>query len=157
MNKKNIENLVALVKEMNEDSYTIDALLLREYQTLLDDEITTKQALLLELLNKHTKLSVSDIADLLKVSSSAVSQIIAKLEKTNYVKREINLENRREIIVQLGEAGIRYFAKHEQVERAIIERFYAKLDYDEVIALKTITSKLKAIVEKEYGAGDTSL
>ncbi|TNJ62332.1 MarR family transcriptional regulator [Paenibacillus hemerocallicola] len=145
------EELIACVKEMNEANYEINTLLLQEYRSLLDDEITTKQAIILEWVHKRGKLTVSEIAELMQVSSSAVSQIIGKLEKGGYVKREINLQNRREIFVLSGERGDAYFAKHEQVERSIVERFYTKLDFEEAVLLKNIMLKLKGIVEKELG------
>ncbi|SMF90279.1 DNA-binding transcriptional regulator, MarR family [Paenibacillus uliginis N3/975] len=143
------EDFVSCVKEMNEAEYLINALLLHEYRSLLDDEITTKQALLLELIHKHQRMTVREIADQMEVSSSAVSQIIGKLEKMGYVKREINLQNRREIIVQIGSQGVTYFAKQDKVEREIIERFYAKMEFEEVQQLLQLTLKLKEIVEQE--------
>lgn len=143
------EELISCVNEMNEAEYLINTLLLQEYRSLLDDEITTKQALLLELIHKHERITVREIADQMEVSSSAVSQIVGKLEKMGYVKREINLQNRREIIVQIGPQGVAYFAKQEKVERGIIERFYAKMEFEEVQQLRTLTLKLKGIVEQE--------
>ncbi|RAV22932.1 MarR family winged helix-turn-helix transcriptional regulator [Paenibacillus contaminans] len=144
-----IDKLIECVKEMNEAEYVINTMLLREFQTLLEDEITTKQALLLEIVNKRKSVTVREIADSMQVSSSAISQIVSKLEKSGYVKREINVHNRREILVLLDEEGVRFFAKHDQVERAIIERFYAKLDFEDVELLNKLTFKLKKIVEAE--------
>ncbi|MCM3081893.1 MarR family winged helix-turn-helix transcriptional regulator [Brevibacillus invocatus] len=143
------KELVECVKEMNEAEYLINTLLLREYRALLDDEITTKQALLLELIHKHQRMTVKEIAEQMEVSSSAVSQIVGKLEKMGYVKREINLQNRREIIVQMGTQGFAYFTKQEEVERDIITRFYAKMELEEVRQLRALTLKLKKIVEQE--------
>jgi len=144
-----IDKLIECVKEMNEAEYVINTMLLREFQTLLEDEITTKQALLLEIVNKRKSVTVREIADSMQVSSSAISQIVSKLEKSGYVKREINVHNRREILVLLDEEGVRFFAKHDQVERAIIERFYAKMDFEDVELLNKLTFKLKKIVEDE--------
>ncbi|WP_232696524.1 MarR family winged helix-turn-helix transcriptional regulator [Brevibacillus daliensis] len=143
------DTLLACVKEMNEAEYTINALLLHEYRNLLHDEITTKQALLLELIHKQKNITVRELAEKMDVSSSAISQIISKLEKMHYVKREINQSNRREILVQLDEQGFLYFVKQEQVEQDIIRRFYSKLDLEEVILLKNLTLKLRDIVEQE--------
>jgi len=143
------EELIRCVKEMNEAEYLFNTLLLHEYRSLLDDEITTKQALLLELIHKHQRMTVREIADQMEVSSSAVSQIVGKLEKMGYVKREINLQNRREILVQLGSQGVAYFTKQEAVERDIIERFYSKMEFEEIQQLRSLTLKLQKIVEEE--------
>lgn len=148
MNAEQID-LHAIVKEMNEANYAMSVMILQEYQNALDTEITAKQTILLELVHKHTQLTVSEIAEKMKVSASAVSQIISKLEKARYVRREINLQNRREILVRLDEMGIQYFIKEEMMERNVVERFYSKLDAQEVVTMKNIVLKLKGIVERE--------
>ncbi|RNB92061.1 MarR family transcriptional regulator [Brevibacillus fluminis] len=144
-------DLHAIVKEMNEANYAMNVMILQEYQDALDTEITAKQTILLELVHKHTQLTVSEIAEKMKVSASAVSQIISKLEKAGYVRREINLQNRREILVRLDELGIQYFIKEEMVDRNVVERFYSQLDVEEVVTMKNIVLKLKGIVERELG------
>ncbi|GIP36530.1 MarR family winged helix-turn-helix transcriptional regulator [Paenibacillus sp. J2TS4] len=148
MEKVNPE-LIRVVKEMNEADYAMNIMLVQAHESLFDSEITTKQTILLEFVHKHERLTVSEIAERMKVSSSAVSQIISKLEKAKYVSREINPHNRREIFVRLDKRGIEHFVKEEQMERSIIERFYSQLDFEEVVALKNTILKLKGIVEKE--------
>jgi DNA-binding MarR family transcriptional regulator len=55
--------------------------------------------------------TVGEIAMEMNISSSAVSQLIAKLEKNQYIKREINLQNRREIFITLDEKRSGVFFK----------------------------------------------
>jgi DNA-binding MarR family transcriptional regulator len=95
------EQYIQLVREINKADYTINTLLLQEFKILIEDELTTKQALILELVHKQQYLKVSEVSSQMDVSSSAVSQIISKLEKGNYVKRSINTANRQEILVEL--------------------------------------------------------
>lgn len=87
--KKASDDLVRLVKEMNEADYAMNVMLLQAHESLIDNEITAKQTILLELVHKHGRLTVSELAERMKVSSSAVSQILSKLEKAKYVSREI--------------------------------------------------------------------
>lgn len=148
------EDWIRIVKEMNEADYAMNVMLLQAHESLLDSEITAKQTILLELIHKFKQLTVSELAERMKVSSSAVSQIVSKLEKANYVIREINRSNRREILVRLDERGDAYFVKQDLLERTIIERYYSQLDYEEVVAMKNTILKLKAIVEKEIN-GDS--
>lgn len=144
-------DLSSIVKEMNEADYEMNIMLVQEYQSLIDSDITTKQSILLELIQKHTKLTVREIAEKMKVSSSAISQIVSKLEKAKYVKREINLNNRREILVLLDEAGVQYFENENLMEQLIVERFYSQLDIEEVLMLRNIVLKLNRIVMNELG------
>ncbi len=115
----------------------------------MDDEITTKQGVLLELVHKHESLNISEIAEAMEITSSAVSQIVSKLEKEGYIKREINPSNRREIFVEMDEKGIEHFKRCEEVERSIINRFYSKLDWDEIVVLRKLSLKFKKVIEKE--------
>jgi len=151
--KKASDELVRLVKEMNEADYAMNVMLLQAHESLIGPEITAKQTILLELVHKHGRLTVSELAERMKVSSSAVSQIVSKLEKAKYVSREINPDNRREIFVRLDERGEEHFAREEEFERTIIDRYYSQLEYEEVVALKNIVLKLKGIVEKECKGG----
>jgi len=141
--------LIQYVKEMREADYACNMMLLQEYKDLMDDEITTKQGVLLELVHKHGSLNISEIAEAMEITSSAVSQIVSKLEKEGYIKREINPSNRREIFVEMDEKGIEHFKRCEEVERSIINRFYSKLDWDEIVVLRKLSLKFKKVIEKE--------
>lgn len=44
----------------------------------------------------------------MNITSSAVGQLICKLEEQSYIFRSINSENRREIIVQLDKNNLEY-------------------------------------------------
>ncbi|QTD40230.1 MarR family winged helix-turn-helix transcriptional regulator [Sporosarcina sp. Te-1] len=143
------KELIQTVKELNRTIYEINLVLMQRYGSQIDSEITSKQAVVLEILYKHERLTVSEIADLMKVSSSAVSQIISKLDKKNYVRREINPNNRREIIVVLGDEGVKYFEVRDRIDQTIIEKYYAHLDFEEVENVKNTFLKLKVIVEKD--------
>ncbi|GKV57813.1 MarR family transcriptional regulator [Sporosarcina sp. NCCP-2222] len=145
MNKE----LIQTVKDLNRTVYEINLALMEKYESQIDNEITSKQAVLLEVLHKHKRLTVSELADLMKVSSSAVSQIISKLDKKNYVRREINTNNRREIIVLLGEAGVKYFEARDRIDQIIIEKYYAQLDFNDIENVKKTFLQLKTIIEKD--------
>ncbi|MBU5483739.1 MarR family transcriptional regulator [Clostridium sp. MSJ-11] len=143
------EKLIQYVKEMREADYACNMMLLQEYKELMDDEITTKQSVLLELVHKHGSLNISEIAEAMEITSSAVSQIVSKLEKEGYIKREINPSNRREIFVEIDTKGVEYFKRYEEVERSIINRFYSKLNWDEIVVLRKLSLKFKKVIEKE--------
>lgn len=147
MNK--VVDLIRTVKELNQTVYEINLTLMQKYESQIDNEITSKQAVLLEILQKYNTMTVSEIADLMKVTSSAVSQIISKLEKKNYVRREINPNNRREIMVFMGEEGFRYFEARDRIDQTIIEKYYSQLDFEDVLHLKNTFKKLKSIIEKD--------
>ncbi|GIN87425.1 hypothetical protein J6TS2_38110 [Heyndrickxia sporothermodurans] len=147
--EQNETNLYKLVMEIRETTYSMDALLLKKYNELIDNDLTTKQVMIMDLVYKESGLTVTQLAKLMKISSSAVSQIVSKLEKKKYLSRTINLENRREIIVQLDEKGHDYYTREEKMNEEIVKRFYSQLNFQEVIQLRDIIKKLHNIVEKE--------
>ncbi|WP_042473167.1 MarR family winged helix-turn-helix transcriptional regulator [Bacillus ndiopicus] len=142
-------SLYKQVKRINEAEYTINRLIYKHYKQYLDSGITTQQAVVLDIVYLAKRITVGGIAVEMNVSSSAVSQLIAKLEKSNYVKREINLQNRREIFITLADKGLDYFVKQDYVEQQIADKIYSKLSADELDKLEQIVEKLKEIAVKE--------
>lgn len=142
-------SLYEQVKRINEAEYMINRLIYKHYKQYLNSGITTQQAVVLDIVYLSNRITVGEIAIEMNISSSAVSQLIAKLEKNNYIKREINLQNRREVFITLAENGLEYFSKQDYVEQQIADKIYCKLSSDELDELERIVEKLKEISMKE--------
>ena len=149
MDNERENELFNLVTEINEITYSMNARLIKEYWSLLNEDLSSKQIILMDLVKKESRLSISQLAELMNVTSSAVSQIVSKLEKEKYLLRTINPSNRREIIVQLDEQGHNYYSKEEEINKEIVNRFYSRLKTEEVIQLRNILVKLNHVVEEE--------
>ncbi|WP_107943488.1 MarR family winged helix-turn-helix transcriptional regulator [Metasolibacillus fluoroglycofenilyticus] len=152
--KKNKDELFELVTEINDMHYTMNKIFIKEYQSLLDDNLSRNQTILMDIVKDYGKISIGEIARLMKITSSAVGQIVNKLEDGNYLVRTINSQNRREILVQLADKGTRYFEKEEKINRQIINRIYTQMELSEMEELKRIITKLSNIVEKTYTKQD---
>ncbi|WP_342471662.1 MarR family transcriptional regulator [Metasolibacillus sp. FSL H7-0170] len=152
--KKNKDELFELVTEINDMHYTMNKIIIKEYQSLLDDNLSRNQTILMDIVKDYGKISIGEIARLMKITSSAVGQIVNKLEDGNYLVRTINSQNRREILVQLADKGTRYFEKEEKINRQIINRIYTQMELSEMEELKRIITKLSNIVEKTYTKQD---
>nr|WP_240431893.1 MarR family transcriptional regulator [Paenibacillus aceti] len=137
------------VKRINEAEYTINRLIFKHYKQYLDSGITTQQAVVLDIVYLAKRITVGEIAVEMDISSSAVSQLIAKLEKNQYIKREINLQNRREVFITLDHKGVEYFAQQDYVEQLIADKIYSKLSSQELDELERIVEKLKKVALKE--------
>lgn len=142
-------SLYEQVKRINEAEYTINRLIYKYYKQYLNSGITTQQAVVLDIVYLAKRITVGEIAIEMNISSSAVSQLIAKLEKNKYIKREINLQNRREIFITLAENGLEYFSKQDYVEQQIADKIYSKLSSNELDELERIVGKLRVIAMKE--------
>lgn len=147
-----MSDVTALYYAIKEKSDAITTLLLQEIREMLGEEyqeLTQKQVMLLDLL-KHRSLTVNEIAEAFSITASAASQLIKKLEEKKYVRRNINEGNRREIIVSLDETGKAYNEKVDEVELRLMNKYYGKLNRDDLVKLKEITDKLYKIIIKEH-------
>jgi len=142
----NLDEYVKYVRELHESEQSCNMMILKEYEPLMKYNLTTKQEMILMLIRKENKLTVSEIASKMNVTSSAASQIISKLEKENFIKRDINPNNRREIIVTLHQRGEEFFKEYKKIELHIIEHYYSKLELDEIVTLRNITLKLERLM-----------
>ncbi|MBD8006709.1 MarR family winged helix-turn-helix transcriptional regulator [Bacillus norwichensis] len=142
-------SLYEQVKRINEAEYTINRLIYKHYKQYLNSGITTQQAVVLDIVYLAKRITVGDIAIEMNVSSSAVSQLIAKLERNQFIKREINPQNRREVFITLDEKGTEYFSKQDYVEQQVADKIYSKLSSKEIVELERIVKKLREIAMKE--------
>ncbi|WP_019850325.1 MarR family winged helix-turn-helix transcriptional regulator [Desulfitobacterium sp. PCE1] len=149
IDNQNENELFNLVTEINEITYSMNARLMKEHQSLVNEDLSTKQIILMDLVKKESQLSISQLAESMNVTSSAVSQIVSKLEREKYLLRTINPNNRREIIVQLDERGCHYYAKEEEINKEIVNRFYSRMKMEDLIQLRDILVKLNHVVEEE--------
>ncbi|MBO1004882.1 DNA-binding MarR family transcriptional regulator [Pseudogracilibacillus auburnensis] len=138
------------VKQINEADYLMNRLIYKHYRKYLASSITTQQAVLLDIVYFAKKVTVGEIAREMHISSSAVSQLIAKMEKKHFIQRSINSLNRREVYITLDKKGLEYFEKQEHVERAVANRLFSKLTSSELKELERITKKLERIAIKEF-------
>ncbi|KJB88118.1 MarR family transcriptional regulator [Paenibacillus sp. E194] len=143
-------NIYEQVKQINEADYSINRLIFKHYEPYLASSITTQQAVLLDIVYAANKITVGEIAIEMNISSSAVSQLIAKMEKNQFIHRAINPDNRREVFITLGTKGMEYFEKQEYVERSVADRLFSKLTDAERNELERITNKLKQIAAEEF-------
>ncbi len=144
-----MQKIYELVKEINDTTHLINSLIYQKYNELLDENITSAQDLLLTIIHQHTNLTIREIAEKLKITPSATSQQVSKLANLNYVNREINEKNRREILVTLSHKGIAYIEKQAKVDQIITEKLYAKIGEEKLIVFRDILLDLKQITEDE--------
>lgn len=147
-----MENIKDMAHKIKQYSDVLGEIVAQDIKHLLDEEfedVTARQSLLLEMLFEKTK-TVTEIAEELTLTPSAVSQLIGKLEKAGYVKREVNLYNRREILVSLDEKGKRYHDMVAKLDLFIIENYYLRLNREDIANLLDIYEKLIAIVSKKH-------
>ena len=130
-----INKMKSIFTKLDEINYV----LLHHYEEIIGYNIPPKQALVLEHLHRHSKLSVNELASKMKVTPGAISQLLAKLEQQQYIVRSINPESRREIIVTLGEKGTNLYQAFEKIDQKVVE-------WEE-----DLKSKIRPFIEASFG------
>lgn len=143
------DRIYQMVQDINDAIYSMDSHFIKVHQHLVTDDLSAKQMILMDFIEKNSNVTIGQIAQYMNITSSAVGQLVSKLEEQNYLSRRINPENRREIFVQLDVAGVKYFEKEEEIRRFIVSKYYSKLEMSELEQLKYIVEKLSGIVLKE--------
>ncbi|WP_241475215.1 MarR family winged helix-turn-helix transcriptional regulator [Priestia flexa] len=138
----NIKKAISIFNKVND-------YLMKTYFSSLINDITPKQFNVLRSVYDMQPVNVQTIAKKYNLSMSSVSQLITKLEKESYLHRELNPENRREILLTLGPKGQEYFDEYERIDQFVIERYYSHLSMEETQQLKEIANKLYRVVTGE--------
>ncbi|MCL1696166.1 MULTISPECIES: MarR family transcriptional regulator [unclassified Lysinibacillus] len=147
------EKIKQIVDDINQYTYEMNVKLAKAQEALFTDDLSMKQTLVIDFVHKHKKCTMGEIAHYMEISPSAVSQIVSRLEKENYLKRDINPNNRREVVVMLAENGDAYYHRDEQINELIIEKIYSKMPVEDLEQLRSLIQRLNRIVEEEISNG----
>ncbi|MDX8365616.1 MarR family transcriptional regulator [Cytobacillus sp. IB215665] len=123
--------------------------LIHEIESLLQFDLTPKQSVLINIVQTFNNITVKDLAEKMNISTSGVSQLLSKLEKDKYIKREINVDNRREVHINLDTKGLELYQASKEIDNKIIDKYFSKLDETEAEQFYAIVKKLHCIVMSE--------
>nr|WP_275899656.1 MarR family transcriptional regulator [Bacillus piscicola] len=112
-------------------------------------DVPERYRFVLIVISKYESLYVKDLARLLHASPSSVSQLLSKMEKENYIVRELDVEKRRQTFVRLGEKGRDVLESMEKTRNEISSKYLLKLSREDLTAFHEIALKLKTIVDAE--------
>ena len=99
------------------------------------------------------KVNVTEIANILKITKSAVSQSITKLEKKGYVKRKINLFDKKINYISLTEDAIKKYEQKRNDYDFVINKVVDEMGEEDSKELTRLLEKLSNIIS-ELGKGE---
>ena len=125
----------------------------RKMQTLLRrelrHELTLTQAWVLNALEHHQHLQVSEIAEALDLSLSAASNVIDQLIHAGWVVRERSRQDRRIVTVTLTEDGRHKLNQAKGRRRDVWQHIVSQLEERDVHELKRILHKLESALSAD--------
>ncbi len=143
-------DLKKILSEANQYSEEIKGVFIKEYKKILDEnDISAKQSIVLSTLEKKKKLTMNEIAELINATPSAASQFIRKLENSQYVKREVNKDNRREVFVLLDIQGEKFYEEMNVIDEMVLEKYFMRLPKEDILKYHEILKKLHGIVMED--------
>lgn len=102
---------------------------------------------LIHMVGKHPGITAGEIAELLKKTPSACSQLIRKLRKKEWMEQILNKDNNRQYQLHLTEAGWKIYQAHDTFEQACYQRSFHNLDEFSDAELETYIAIQKKLNE----------
>ena len=91
----------------------------------------------------------SEIGHEMDVSTARIAQTLNSIEKKGWITREINVNDRRKIIVRLTPLGRTEAEKHNQHILGVTEKMLRLLGEEDAINYVRITGKLAELLAKD--------
>lgn len=98
--------------------------------------------------NNNKGITMKEIANFIGVSKQQCTKIVDELDKENCVIRELNINNRREILVKLSETGLKELKMAETIRVNNLIEKYANLTDDELETIYHHLHVISSIVNK---------
>lgn len=106
------------------------------------------QGRVLRMLNEHGAITQQELQCLLGVQSGSLSELLAKLESSGFIRRERDESDKRRVIVSITPEGIEDLRQHEAVRLRRQAVLYDCLDPEEQEEMVRILSKLQKTWEE---------
>ncbi len=116
---------------------------------VLDPGITGHQFIVLKMIKDHGQMTVSQVAEWLGVSLSAVTALVDRLCKVGLVERHRAEEDRRVVWLEITEEGRRVVQVCDEGRQRIILRCLGPLTEEELLHMIEIYEKIISFMKQE--------
>jgi len=116
---------------------------------MVDLDVTQVQIKALEFIIIKKTVTASEIADFLKIQPAAVSTLIKRLEKKQYIHRMKSKEDRRTVHIKPTTEGIEVYEEIFKRYSRLLDQVYAGLDEQEHFEFERIIRKLTLKAEQK--------
>jgi len=121
----------------------------RQANELYKGKITLPQFLILDFLNKKGECKMTEIARFMHVSTAAMTGIVERIKRCNYVERVYEPSDRRIIKVRLTDKGRELVKKVNRQRRNMIVDIFAKISQREREQYLNILMRILNIMTEE--------
>ncbi|MEM7816657.1 MAG: MarR family transcriptional regulator [Candidatus Aenigmatarchaeota archaeon] len=122
----------------------------RQMKLLYKEKITLSQFLVLNFLHKEENCKMSYLAKFMRVSMPAMTGIIERLSKQNFVLREFEPNDRRIIKIRLTKKGKNLLAKINQQRLKLVKELFSEIsDKDRNEYLRILSQIKEKILQRD--------
>jgi DNA-binding MarR family transcriptional regulator len=111
-------------------------------QAMTSYPVTRTQFILLLLISREGSPKLARLAEEMNVQPSAITVLIDRLEKLNYVKRITDPDDRRSVRVELTPLGREIIHDFRQRRRGILKSYLNRLSEEEIRTLTELLEKI---------------
>lgn len=111
--------------------------------------ITGSQFFVLKKINSKNRMTVSEVADQLAVSLSAITALVDRLVKAGLVVRSRDDQDRRLVWLQVTDNGREVLRKCTEGRRKVASKYFGQLPREDMEKLIEIYEKVLAIMREE--------
>ncbi|WP_028612338.1 MarR family winged helix-turn-helix transcriptional regulator [Paenibacillus harenae] len=128
--------------------------LLEQTETPCGFSMSLSQVFALQELEKET-LTVSELAEKLQLERSSVSRLVDGLVKGGFVSRELNENNRREVILSLTDKGLSSIRKLREQSVEFYNNILEKMsESDQVQFFESFKTFTESLIEMRRGRNE---
>lgn len=131
-----------LVSRFQRSVTQLNRLFASEIVDRLDSQVTGTQMYMLHYIRQSERCRLTELAEKLDVKPSAVTVMIDRLVKSDYVVRTHDTDDRRVILVELTPTGIEILEKAQAMREEIVGAYLDKLDPDEIRIATEVLEKM---------------
>lgn len=113
--------------------------------------IPPAQGLVLHAVDRHDRLGIKDIAALMHVSGSAITQLVDSLVTAGLLARQADPTDRRRQIVALTDQGRIRLAELNEARLLSLDRLLSPLSVSELETLRSLLGKISGGDEPDNG------
>jgi MarR family transcriptional regulator, organic hydroperoxide resistance regulator len=139
------------IERLETSFYTTMRTLGPEISDHLEEGLTGDQFFILQIIEKKGRVISSELAEEFRVKPSAITAMIDRMIKNDFVTRERDEKDRRVVYIKMTEKGKQSFEKSEKKRIEIIERYMSQLEREELESLVSIYEKLAKIALSSEG------
>ncbi len=136
MNSNDIVSLISKIRDK------VNKRLISEMESHGIEAIVTSHGDILYALNRKSRMTMAEIASVIRKDKSTVTSLVEKLVKLGYVSKERDTEDTRVIYVTLTREGQELMPVFNQISRELLDVFYEGISKEEKEVLFSLLNRV---------------